>query len=228
MPNVTNERHEIKFLAKTGDLPIIQSWIQDSSALFHEQYRPRRVNSLYFDSHNYQCCADNLSGSGNRAKVRLRWYSAEFDPPESKLEIKFKNNSGLGFKKNHGIGGQINLAQTDILSLRNLVRSSVNDEDSFWLDKYPRPTLITSYRRKYFSSNFEDIRVTIDQDIQFYRQESAFKLNTKRTFNVPDLVVVEVKYPPSVNQFAAKTIADIPLRRTRISKYVLGITSFFE
>ena len=41
---------------------------------FQESYSPRMVNSLYFDTPNYDFASSNMSGESKRIKLRARWY----------------------------------------------------------------------------------------------------------------------------------------------------------
>ena len=223
MSTIPIERHELKFLARPEELPAVISWINENNGYFRTEYPSRRVNSLYFDSCNYECCTDNLSGVGERAKARMRWYGEQIDQINAKFEIKMKTAAGLGFKKIHPLEGILDFSASTYQHTMNIIRLNVSCEDRIWLDKYPQPTLISSYKREYFTSKRENIRITLDRDLKFYRQHSVTTPNVNRHFSFKDIIVVEVKYPPELGYIASQIISEIPLRRTRFSKYVTGI-----
>ena len=91
------------------DVPKLYDWLYRHS-FFQESYCPRMVNSLYFDTPNYDFASSNMSGESKRIKVRARWYS-ELDEnfldgllSDSKVftfEVKRKINS-LSDKVNIG------------------------------------------------------------------------------------------------------------------------------
>ena len=73
-------RQEIKYKVFFMDVPILYDWLYRQS-FFQESYIPRMVNSLYFDTPNYDFASSNMSGESKRIKVRARWYE--------KLDKKF-------------------------------------------------------------------------------------------------------------------------------------------
>ena len=83
------------------DIPKLYDWLYRYS-MFQESYSPRMVNSLYFDTPNYDFASSNMSGESKRIKVRARWYG-ELDrnfldtflseSQEFTFEVKRKVNS---------------------------------------------------------------------------------------------------------------------------------------
>ena len=57
---------------------------------FQEIYKQRKINSVYFDTHDLKFISDNLSGSSLRKKFRLRWYND--DQTNVFAEVKIKSN----------------------------------------------------------------------------------------------------------------------------------------
>ena len=88
-----NARYEIKFVANELELNKILNWINNHSAKFVSSYPNRQVNNIYFDTYNYSCYEENLSGASSRAKVRYRWYGASQFPEKGVLEVKLKRNA---------------------------------------------------------------------------------------------------------------------------------------
>ncbi len=85
-------RYEVKMTCSEIHLPDARAWINLHPDLFSEAYPPRQVNSLYFDTRDLDCLNDNLIGTGQRKKLRLRWYGAGYDAVQGTLELKCKSN----------------------------------------------------------------------------------------------------------------------------------------
>ena len=68
-------RQEIKYKVFFMDLAKLYDWLYNYS-FFQESYSPRVVNSLYFDTPNYDFASSNMSGESKRIKLRARWYAA--------------------------------------------------------------------------------------------------------------------------------------------------------
>ena len=70
-----------------------------SKFLFNVQHPKRYVNSLYLDDFKRTSIIENLNGTSERTKVRIRWYGKNlYILNNPKLEIKIKKNF-LNYKK---------------------------------------------------------------------------------------------------------------------------------
>ena len=87
-------RHEIKIPIHSSHNIYFENWINSTRGI-KRHYDNRNVNSIYYDTLNYQNARDNINGISNRSKTRVRWYNNNFT--EKKLEIKIKKNN-LGKK----------------------------------------------------------------------------------------------------------------------------------
>jgi hypothetical protein len=228
MKSVQSDRYEIKFVCASHSLPTIFSWIREHAAKFRKQFPPRAVKSIYFDTPNFECLQENLSGVGDRVKTRLRWYGENFDLTDAVLEFKFKSRDRTGYKKSYPINKTAPLNATRPGKLPALFQAHVSDEDAFWLEKHTYPTLLVAYDRTYYASEMLPFRLTIDQRLKFYPQLSAFSFNPMRYYGMPDIAIVEAKFEPHVLTDASDILSSIPLRRTRFSKYVTGMSYIQE
>ena len=75
LPEKELARYEVKIPIPFTSLSEVTPCIMLDQAGFSKEYPDRIVNSLYYDSHNLDSYADNLSGGGCRTKFRLRWYN---------------------------------------------------------------------------------------------------------------------------------------------------------
>jgi SPX domain protein involved in polyphosphate accumulation len=57
---------------------------------FTQIFLPRRINSIYLDTHNFDFAKDNINGVSRRKKIRFRWYNDNLN--EIFLEEKNKQN----------------------------------------------------------------------------------------------------------------------------------------
>ena len=93
-----DDRYEIKFILNENELVEAYYFINMIGAF--KSYQDRRVNSLYFDTVDYQGIRENLAGISNRFKLRLRWYGEINDKYNNKFILEKKIRNGrLGSKE---------------------------------------------------------------------------------------------------------------------------------
>jgi hypothetical protein len=216
-------RYEVKFVADATRYRELERWIRLNPAGFRTSYPPRRVNNVYFDTPDLFAFAENLSGASTRSKVRLRWYG-ETDRPESTvLEVKRRRNH-LGWK-NHYPAGPMDFRSHRWLKLRRDLRSALSPEGRLWLDSHPQPILINRYDRQYFESPEGNIRATLDWRQGVFDQRLKARPNVRNRANLPDTLVVEVKFEHGDHARGSEVVAGIPVRVSRNSKYMIGVES---
>lgn len=215
-------RNEIKFVAFAKDYYYLLHWLKLHPAGFYSIYPDRKVNNIYFDSHDYVAYTDNLSGSSSRRKVRYRWYGNSLTPGQGVLEIKHKRNFCV-WKSLFKIPESPYKPKASWKSIQRHLYLQVPDAGKKWLDENPVPILINRYNRKYFLSQEGNVRVTVDSQLEFIDQrfKSAPKLVRKK--NYPDIFVVEFKFNIDDRDLASQYIQTIPVRVSRNSKYISGL-----
>lgn len=221
---LTNKRYEYKFVLNYYQIPYIESVIKKSSLFFRKPHDSNIVKNIYFDDMTYQSWTNNIDGLSVREKLRYRWYSDDFNiTRQSFFEIKSKKNQ-IGTKFRIPIDKKINL---NLITKYEFLDNFIMDYQlKELLTKYNQITLINSYYRDYYESQFNNIRITIDKGISFYSQLSKQKFNTKRA-NKLQYCVLEVKFPPEKLTDACKILNEIKLTRTRSSKYVTGMNTLY-
>lgn len=106
------------------------------TACFYTPYPDRWVNNVYFDTYDYYCYAENLSGSSSRTKLRYRWYGQNEFPQKGALEVKCKRNY-FGWKLRFMADKSPYEKEASWRCIkRNLVRQ-LEPEARFWLDSHP-------------------------------------------------------------------------------------------
>tara|TARA_B100000212_G_scaffold341862_1_gene326395 strand:+ start:478 stop:1116 length:639 start_codon:yes stop_codon:yes gene_type:complete len=207
-------RKELKFIINQGDLELLYLNLLDNG--FKVLYPPRNIFSIYYDTDSFLLFNYSEYGYSRRTKVRVRYYNDNVE--DAFLEFKHKFDEA-GTKTRHLIS-----------QYKNQFKISSNKFKSF---KIPMninqdlvPTLGVNYDRYYLLSNNGDIRITIDQNLQFgkiVRKKNNFYLNFY--INLPTQIL-ELKSDLSVSNYdkSLNAIFDkFNLIRSRFSKYCTGI-----
>ncbi len=199
------------------------SWVTTRVRGLREEYPPRQVSSLYFDSASYSCYCQSNAGASERVKVRLRWYGALVADSPFTLEFKHRANH-LGWKTQHAF-------TLPDLRERNLRALGVRLEEGLGADARALmahlrvPILVTSYHRHYFVTADGGIRVTVDTALRYFDQRLRPALNLTRDALHCDFAVVECKVEPRGEAQAGRLLRALPLRPTRFSKYCHALQS---
>lgn len=222
-PALPELRHEVKFAASRTRYQELEQWIRLHPAGFRTAYPPRRVNNVYFDTYDLAAYRENLSGVSRRDKLRLRWYGDDAGAEKSVLEVKHRRNQ-LGWKTLYRTGA-IDLANSSWGELKRGLRAGLPDEGRIWLDSHPLPVLINRYERQYFEHPEGGVRVTLDWRQMVFDQRCARRPNLGQRSNLPDSLVVEVKFGEQNRVLGSSVIQGIPIRASRNSKYTIGVQS---
>lgn len=171
-------------------------FILTSSEGFKNSYKPRKVNSIYYDDLCLSSFYDNEDGNRDRIKIRYRWYDDEYE--KGLFEEKIKSNS-FGYKRHYDNSNSLN----------------INNIES----RYLKPVLKTSYNRYYFENFNKSIRITLDTNITY---TSLAKYFTYKKY-IENGIVIEVKYSPEQEEYVERFINSLGLTLTKFSKYSRGI-----
>jgi len=211
-------RYEIKFVLDNAGLSDAMQWLYNNTSA-NKVYENRKVNSIYFDNVDFSSVEDNLAGTSQRNKLRLRWYGHK----ENSLpffEVKTKNGR-LGYKTSYpikSIGSDLSKLNIDKITsqcLKDIAKQDVV------LDEHLVPTLKVSYEREYYETH-NGIRITIDQDIQFSDTQLYSMLD--ENISIPYLFkVMEIKFAPDMKEEVAELIRSLHITPKRHSKYLIGL-----
>ena len=221
-------RFEFKFIEQSTQLSGLDSWIAKHSAGFTTAYPPRFINNVYFDSWNYQAYWNNASGQSDRTKVRFRWYGDLLNPQSGTLEVKRRLNQ-MGWKELYKIDAPV-FGREDELdkplrwgAIRREIRNHLPGNGRKWFDAFPRPILINQYRRSYWQSRDQKVRLTVDSQERVFDQRFGARPNWTRAANLPEIVIVEIKCAREDRKLGAEIASSCPVRASRHSKYVKGL-----
>ena len=177
-------------------------------------YKKRFINNIYFDTYNYDLLNHNIEGLSERKKIRIRWYGQTFGLSKKTIELKIKSEF-LNTKKSLSIGKfKINSFE-EITKFNDYVVDNVllKKDFKFYNEIINKnPVILNRYQRSYYLSPKNDVRVTIDSDLNFYSPITKIKSFEKN-------IIVEIKYKSDVdfsNNFNNLTL-------TRYSKYAQGL-----
>jgi hypothetical protein len=213
-------RYEVKMTCNEVYLPDLRAWLRLNREAFCHSYPERRVNNIYFDTPELDCIQDNGSGTGRRAKLRLRWYGEDLVHVRGALELKGKV-AQQGWKL---ISDPITLdlssgAWCDVLPR---LRAQTDGRMAMWLDALAQPVLINRYWREYYESGDRQLRITVDWDQVAYDQLSYSHPNVSAPSRDIHEIVVEVKGDGRLSKRISDLLSTFPLRTARNSKYVSG------
>mgnify|MGYP006167033337 CR=1 FL=1 len=215
-------RYEIKFVLNEAALAGFLSWMYLNTSC-REKYPHRMVNSVYFDNINFKSVRDNLTGTADRMKTRLRWYQSENNHLISTPVWEQKLKSGrLGTKekvKLHNFGDAIH--NSPISEIINLIKHKLPENHSSTFD-YLIPTLGVSYLRHYYE-DFRELRITIDENIAFKSHLSMSEPLNKNRNIAYGSKIVELKFDPLLKNEIKELIRPLRLTPVRHSKYLTGL-----
>ena len=217
-------RFEKKFIMLENSYVELSSFL--ISCNFRNIYPSRFVNSLYYDTSDFNHYIDSKEGFPDRSKVRIRFYNNEIE--KMVLEYKIKK-AEIGYKKTKNQILQIKpireIKVKNPLFKSKVLKLNVPEKIDFTLT----PSLFISYKRFYFLSSCNNFRITIDTDLMFSNLRyskfiSEFPFYLERFINV-----IEIKYSDKVeNLDLIESISNFnEIYLSRCSKYTIGIDKCF-
>ncbi len=223
----TSFRYERKFyLPELKPFEVVQL-IKVNSYFFKEIYYRRQINNIYFDTHRLQAYHDNVEGSSNRVKFRIRWY-------EDLLTTVKKAN--LEIKVRQGYLGKKFLFPVSSFNSKKVFPQKILFSKDAQFGRFKtmnkkvsllEPSLINSYQRQYFQSVDGKYRLTVDSDVSFLDPRSVsmatlFHDPSSFVYTLPGSIL-EMKYDRKFDAEAEQVLRKMPFRLTKSSKYVMGV-----
>lgn len=212
---------------KSVPLQELLAIVKTNSFLFREVYHERQINNIYFDTNDYRFYFDNVDGVSNRQKVRIRWYGKMMgEIIDPKLEFKIKKGL-VGDKWTYNLNSFLMSNQIGLTSLQQVFKDSGLGNPIFEMIRDLKPTLLNSYRRRYFVSANKKFRITLDYDVNYRNIKDKFNcfgaIAEQDSFNV-----VELKYNLEDDKLANQVTTQFTFRLSKNSKYVNGVNNFKE
>jgi SPX domain protein involved in polyphosphate accumulation len=189
--------------------------------LLRRTYPSRYICNVYFDTPALKCYADNLNGISERTKVRIRWYGDLNIAENCTLELKKRRNQYTW--KSSCPMSDMDLQKWDWDEVRQFLLKNTTLSFQRYTNLICVPTLITRYRRQYYEVVNSNVRVTIDSELEFLDQRNRAAPNlvfNSYNFRSP---LLELKFPLAERAQAISLTNTLNLRRTRFSKYSVGM-----
>ena len=188
---------------------------------FVKSWPDRIVNNVYFDNRTFHLYHLSSEGVSDRKKIRIRWYGDTFgENIPSFLEVKSKH--GLLVEKLNCRLGNLSITHERILKngFMDVIPRSVPVDLRSDL-RVMQPVLINRYLRRYYTSTKQDIRITIDSDLEFALPRDT--VHSRFSGRYSSDIILELKYPAGLDERIPSLTQKFPFRLARVSKYVHGI-----
>jgi hypothetical protein len=212
-------RYEIKLVCPSVWLPQVYMLVRLHPEAFYEHFSSWRVNSIYFDTLDVEGVVDNLDGASERNKLRWRWYGPDWLIKRSHLELKCKRGM-VGFKEKCSIADSFDPQRETWTEALAFLRRQADNRFRVWLSQVSCATIITLYKREYFASRDDQVRLTLDTQLVVYDQRFSRRPNLRYPTPLPDTMVIELKADASTAERLSDVLNALPFRPARNSKYV--------
>lgn len=214
-------RYEFKLIGEGFLLPELRARLRLHPLGLRPLHHPRRVNSLYLDTHDGRALEENLAGLSHREKVRFRWYGDAARGVRGVLEKKVRHNL-LGWKKRTPVEREIDVEGA---RRRSFVRRLADHVPPAWqaaLAAGLEPAQWIRYEREYLATPDGRLRVTLDRDLRASDQRHLVRLSSRWSTPIPDFTVVECKAGPEDQELVQRLVNDFPLLVDKCSKFVIA------
>ena len=219
----SNYRYEKKYIVPNHLKEIYKLSFLKNTNLFKEAFKPRLVNSIYYDTEDFFLANQNIEGDAKRYKIRTRFYN-DVNPDFVFLEIKSKDCE-IGNKKVLKIKNHKNIISKYHINLDSHKKFFFESESLINKLKLFLPVLFVSYKRYYFIDLSNNIRVTFDESISYQNLKYYdLDLNFNSIYNTfDDDCIIELKYPVDKKFVFRDIISNLDLRVQRNSKFINGL-----
>lgn len=223
----TPGRFERKFVIENTNLKEVETRLRLHPAFFKKVHQSRSVNNIYLDSPEYRFFFDNVEGNARRRKVRVRWYgNLQGKIRSPRLEIKEKSGH-IGWKRSFALPEFSFSDKFDGLNLQKLFEQANLPEALINDLRMLRPSLVNRYRRKYLLSWDGLFRLTLDEELAYYRVNHLFSSLEFPYVNDQE-VIVELKYLEEHDSDAQRITNAFHWRLGKNSKYVSGVSTLSD
>jgi len=217
-------RCERKYLTDALDPAHVISLVKRHPSAFMVPFPPRYINNIYLDTRNMTYYHENVTGSRDRRKARIRWYGNLFGDIEKPI-LEYKIKDGFVGTKEHNEFPAFTLDEKfDIKYFREKLHWSADDVRYYLRDL--DPVLVNRYFRSYYVTRDGRFRLTVDRELSYYNIRPHGN-NFKHSFFDRRNVIIEIKYAKDLDDIAGKISSFFPFTLTKSSKYVQGIESVY-
>lgn len=219
MSQNTFKRVEIKYLLTKDQYLAIREKLADY--MEEDEYGLSTIQSIYYDTENYDLIRDSLEKPVYKEKLRLRAYGKEItDDTNVFLELK-KKYEGIVYKRRISLpyGEAINYLENGVYPKKD---SQILKEIDYFI-KYHNPTRRTyiSYDRiAMYAKADKDLRITFDKSIRATFERNSFKEGKKGEFLLNDGErLMEIKVAGAMPLWLTGILSELEIYPNTFSKY---------
>lgn len=193
------------------------------------------VNSIYFDNQDFACFWEKTDGLFFRRKIRFRVYGKNKD---SALFLELKRKKGDIILKDRLVVKNRQIDQVLENSLDYLLKRQSNEAEFDLIREYLStrwrqglmPVIFIRYFREPLISQYEDLRLTFDENIQATKiSEFSFDQDEEKAKELLDKgTVLELKFTGSLPYWLYHLIKKYNLRRQPFSKFCQGMEKVYQ
>jgi hypothetical protein len=213
-------RYEVKLVGSEHDYERVRAELRMLSTGLSPLYKPRIVQSIYFDTPEGRAVSENLAGISSRTKLRLRWYGEQNCAVKAQFECK-QRESGLGSKETHYLEAPVDIEGRRRATFVRELRGSLPDSVNVCLSGH-EPVQWIRYDREYMNSHDQTIRVTMDRKLATFDQRAERALQCQRPTPLPQLLIVELKADEQHRDAIERLLQGVALSPSKCSKFVMA------
>lgn len=214
-------RHELKFLVPDTTLEKIKYRLNPFMEIDeHQKSEFYTIRSLYFDDLFDTCLNENLAGTDNRFKYRIRFYRGNTD--YINLEKKYKLR---GMTKKDSENVDISMVNSFLQDNADIGNGRLTNElYAANLKSKMAPKCIVEYDRCAYVEPAGNVRITFDMNLRGSSDVDRF-LDTSEEFAIPVMKpgwhILEVKYDEFLPRHILQLVDINNLYRQSFSKYAI-------
>lgn len=187
------------------------------------------VQSLYYDTPDYQLIRTSLDRPMYKEKLRLRAYGKPEKVTMSFIEVK-KKYKGVVYKRR--VAQPLEMAYTGLNSgCVSQEGGQVGQEAEWMVRRYAlQPKAVITYDRDaWFSDRWPDVRITFDRNLSF--RQSDFSLTSREpnaALTLPPQRLMEIKTGGTYPLWLTRLLQAAHAERIHFSKYGLAYLKYIR
>jgi len=214
------KRQEVKFVINQEQYAQIYERIADK--IPPDEFGEYLVQSLYFDTENWDVIRASIEKPMYKEKMRLRCYGVPGGDSTIYLELKKKyrgvvHKRRIAFPMDRLTGNRAR----DIAAAED---SQIGRELNFYFQSHPvQEKVHISYNRVAFADDRSGLRITFDTNVRFRTNQLDYD-NPAGGLEVlsPRFVIMEIKTLGGMPLWLAQTLSELQIYPTSFSKYGTG------
>ncbi|MBR2822843.1 MAG: polyphosphate polymerase domain-containing protein [Clostridia bacterium] len=221
-------RVETKYMLTVAQERYIEEALQKQGFRWMDFGDPT-VQSLYYDTSDYQLIRTSLDRPVYKEKLRLRAYGKPEKVTMSFIEVK-KKYKGVVYKRR--VQQPLEAAFIGLNSGRvGPEGGQVGQEAEWMVRRYGlRPKAVITYDRDaWFSDRWPDIRITFDRNLSF--RQSDYSLTSRdpnAALILPSQRIMEIKTDGTYPLWLSRLLQAADAERTHFSKYGLAYLKYIR